>query len=207
MTDTPDNVEEVEMDEALSEEGQEQSELETLKARATQLGITFHPNIGVDKLRDKVSRTLEPTVEPTDVPVVKAVPAGSGKAPLTEEEWMKKNAIKGRKSAGALVRIRVTCMNPNKGALAGEWFSVGSAKLGTYKKFIQFNEAWHVPRIVYEDILGRVCNVPRIIKLPGGRTRAEVNLVKEYAVEVLPRLTPKELSDLAAQQAASHSID
>jgi hypothetical protein len=34
-------------------------ELTSLKARADLMGITYHPSIGVDKLREKVQAALE----------------------------------------------------------------------------------------------------------------------------------------------------
>ena len=38
-------------------------ELTTLKARADLMGVTYHPNIGLEKLRAKVNATVEPEAE------------------------------------------------------------------------------------------------------------------------------------------------
>jgi len=37
-----------------------QDELTTLKGRADKLGIKYHPAIGVEKLRDKIDRVMNP---------------------------------------------------------------------------------------------------------------------------------------------------
>ena len=37
----------------------EQDELSVLKARADLLGISYHPSIGVEKLRDKLNSVIE----------------------------------------------------------------------------------------------------------------------------------------------------
>ena len=65
----------------MTEEINEQpSELDTLKQRAKLMGIKHHPNIGVDKLRDKVNEQLE---EPEEK--VKTVAPVNGKPPMKTE--------------------------------------------------------------------------------------------------------------------------
>ena len=46
------------------------SELDSLKARASLMGITHHPSIGVEKLKEKINNALEDTPPP----IVDALP-------------------------------------------------------------------------------------------------------------------------------------
>ena len=81
-----------------------QDELTTLKARADLLGISYHPSIGLEKLREKINAaTSDETVE---------VPVQS--TPQADEETANQRRIRLKKAALELVRIRVTCMNPAK---------------------------------------------------------------------------------------------
>ncbi|OZB40377.1 MAG: hypothetical protein B7X50_08585 [Alishewanella sp. 34-51-39] len=59
------------------------SELDVLKARATQLGIQFHPSIGLEKLRDKVNAKLNDEAEPEegDEPAAPAYEPKTAKTP------------------------------------------------------------------------------------------------------------------------------
>lgn len=170
------------------------TEMESLKARADLLGISYHPSIGLDKLRDKVNAALVPTEE--DKPVV-----------VDESE----SAVRRRQQQEALelVRIRVSCMNPNKKEWEGEIFSVGNNLVGTQRKYVPFNidEGWHVPRIIYNMIADRQCQVFVSVKDERGNTVRKGKLIKEFAVEVLPQLTTEELTELARRQAMAKSID
>lgn len=172
------------------------SELDSLKARADMLGIPYHPNIGVDKLRDKVAAAISTT----SAPVVTT-------APVVESE----NAIRGRhmREAAELVRVRVSCMNPNKKEWEGEIFTVGNSVVGTFKKFVPFNidEGWHVPRIIYNQLVERQCQIFVAHKDERGNSTRRSKTIKEFSVEVLPPLTADELAELARRQAMAHSID
>jgi len=169
MTDQPEEVQELEID--------------ALKNRADTLGITYHPNIGVDKLRDKVAAALEPKAAPT-------------KAAVKETEGEKKYRIK--RVATELIRVRVTCMNPNKREWTGEIFSVGNKYTGTIKKMVPFGVEWHVPRIILNMIQDRKCQI-FVTQRDGKGLKGK--LIKEFSVEVLPNLTSKEMKDLAQRQA------
>jgi hypothetical protein len=177
------------------------SELDTLKARATQMGIKFHPNTGVDKLRAKIDNKINPT---------KAEPkASKGKKTekvtyLTHEEFLTEQSKNIKKSINSLVRIRVTCMNPNKKNWEGEIISVGSAKLGTFKKYVPFNadDGWHVPNIIFEAMKERKYSSFTTVRGPRGEKIRKAKLVPEFSIEVLPHLTNEELKELARRQAA-----
>lgn len=175
------------------------SELDSLKARADKLGVSYHPSIGLDKLRDKVNAAINGSdAEDKAEPVVAA-----------GEESPAARRLRKKREASELVRIRVTCMNPNKKDWDGEIFTCANAVVGTFKKYVPFNadEGWHVPRIIYNMMLQRQCQVFVAKKSKGGVTMKEGKLIREFAIEVLPMLTEAELAELATQQAVAKAID
>lgn len=173
-------------------------ELTTLKARADLLGVSYHPNIGVDKLREKVAAKLAEG----DAPAADA----SSVAAAEETEGQRRKRL--RDEASALVRIRVTCMNPFKSEWEGEIITAGNRYAGTHKKYVPFNadEGWHVPRIIYNQLAQRQCQVFHTVTLPGGKKIRKGKLIKEFAIEVLPPLTKEELHDLAQRQAMAGGL-
>jgi hypothetical protein len=176
-----------------------QDEISALKARADMLGIAYHPSIGVEKLREKVSAALSD--KPPPVAEVEVA------APAVETEGIRLRRLK--QEANALIRIRVVNMNPAKKEWEGEIFTVGNSLVGTIKKFVPFNldEGWHVPRMIYEQLVERQCQVFVAIKHPNGVTTQKSKLIKEFAIEVLPPLTPTQLHELAQRQAMAKTID
>lgn len=182
-----------------------QNELETLKARADRLGITYHPSIGVEKLREKVAKALASTEDSTDKePEVEDAPA-----PQAPTETLAQKRKRLKDEATRLVRIRLTCMNPAKREWDGEIFTVGNSLVGSLTKFVPFNaeEGWHVPHMMYLMLKDRQCQVFVTEKSHRGVAIRRGKLIKEFAIEVLPDLTPEELHDLAQRQAMSKAID
>ena len=173
-----------------------EDELVVLKARADKLGIKYHPSISLAKLKEKVSESLsDEVVEP--------------KAQSVKETDVQLKARK-RREANALIRVRVSCMNPNKKEWDGEIITTGNSNTGTIKKFVPFNsdEGYHVPHMIYEQLLQRQCQVFVTVKDNRGNKIRKGKLIKEFAIEVLPPLTEKELKELAQRQAmATGSAD
>lgn len=176
-------------------------ELTTLKARADMLGIAYHPSIGVDKLRGKIDAKLNNLPDPEEgiggaIKLEKADQAAVGETPLQRR-------IRVKKEANELVRIRVTCMNPAKKEWDGEIFTTGNANIGTFKKYVPFNneEGWHVPRIILEMMKQRQCQIFTTVKTSkNGIAVRKGKQIKEFAIEILDPLTPKELKELAQRQ-------
>ena len=171
-----------------------QSELEALKARADLLSISYHPSIGVDKLREKVNAAINGSPKEDDT-----------KKPDDSAQTTRQNL---RKEALKLVRIRVTCMNPAKSEWDGEIFTVGNSVVGSVKKYVPFNndEGWHVPYIMYEMLKDRECQIFKSVKKNGIKVQ-EGYLIREFGIEVLPPLTDEELQELARRQALGRNID
>lgn len=175
-----------------------QDELTTLKARADLLGINYHPSIGVEKLREKIAAAV------ADKPAsqVKAATEETGE---TEHEMRRRI----RDEQLALVRIRLSCMNPAKTEWDGEIFTVGNSVVGTVTKYVPFNaeEGWHVPKILLDTLQDRQCQVFQAVKTKNGVTVRQGKLIKEFSIEILPPLTPEELKDLAQRQAMAGSTE
>lgn len=163
---------------------QTQDELEVLKARADKMGISYHPSIGVEKLRAKINETLE-----------------SDEAPVEETESQRRLRL--RREAAALVRVRVTCMNPSKREWDGEIFTASNAVVGTFKRYVPFNaeDGWHVERMILNQMKQRKCQVFHTVKDSRGNRTRQGKLIPEFAIEELPPLTEKELKELAQRQA------
>lgn len=168
------------------------SELEELKARADQMGVSYHPSIGLDKLREKVNAALTSSDE-EDEPKTQTTGTSSGDS-LAEL----------KRKASEQVRIRVACMNPNKREHTGEMFCCGNAKIGTFKKFVPFDTDWHVPRIIFNMIQNRKCQIFVTEKAKNGRKIRVGKLIKEYSVDELPPLTEQQLKELAQRQAMAN---
>lgn len=162
--------------------------LEDLKARADKLGVKYHPSIGLDKLREKIREHLE---------AQETTPSEENQAPESDHA----RRLRVRRHAEELVRIQITCMNPNKREWEGEVFCAGNAITGTHKKYVPFDTEWHVPRIIYNMIKQRQFQTFVTRKDERGRTVKEGKLIREFNVVELPPLTEKELQELKQRQA------
>ncbi|TXH13306.1 MAG: hypothetical protein E6R03_11545 [Hyphomicrobiaceae bacterium] len=178
-----------------------QDELAALKSRADMMGISYHPSIGLEKLREKVNAAIEGKADETKQDAAVVVSASG------ETEGQRNARLK--KEASKLVRIRVSCMNPAKKEWEGEIFSIGNAVVGSFTKYVPFNteDGWHVPHMMYQMIKDRECQVFYTVTDSRGNKTRKGKLIKEFNVEVLPPLTPEELHDLAQRQAMAKSID
>lgn len=178
-------------------------ELASLKARADLMGVDYHPSIGLEKLRAKVVAAMS-----DKEPAAKETKSPKQDDALAEES---EGAIRFRKrrEANELVRIRVACMNPAKKEWEGELFTAGNSLVGSFTKFVPFNveDGWHVPRIIYNQMVQRQCQIFFSSRDSRGNTIREGKLIKEFVIEVLPNLTPEELAELARRQAMAKSVD
>lgn len=172
-------------------------ELTTLKDRADQMGVDYHPSIGLEKLRAKVLAAQADA--PEDAPVAR----------LSAVETARAEQHRLRNEAHALIRIRVSCMNPAKKEWEGELLTAGNAVVGSFTKFVPFNveDGWHVPRIIYLQLKERQCQIFVTVKDSRGNDVRKGKLIKEFAIEVLDPLTPDELQDLAQRQAMAKTVD
>ena len=167
------------------------TELETLKDKAVKMGITYHPSIGVDKLREKINEILMPTTK-----------SNKGFETIAE-----KNA-RLRKVAKKQIRLRLTCMNPAKKNWPGEMISVSNSSIGWIKEFIPFEaeDGWHISAAIVDVLKDR--KYTQFYTVQRGQQKVKkTRLVKEFAIEVLESLTIEELKELANKQAKEHTVE
>lgn len=177
-----------------------QDELVTLKARADMMGIAYHPSIGIDKLRIKVLNAQQGIVEEDYKELIVSPNTG---VRIVAEETEAEIRTRQVNEATALVRIRLSCMNPAKKEWDGEIFTTGNDAVGSIKKFVPFNaeEGWHVPNIMLQMIKDRQCQVFTTEKTKNGVSIRKGRLIKEFAIEILPQLTQLDLNEMARRQA------
>ena len=207
------------------------TELDMLKQRATQMGIVFSNNIGLDKLRERVNAKMEglpdpeeapvapvTPVDPTPVPVAPVAVTPVAEAPIinpltgleegvdpdagmTTRQILMRDQMK-------LVRVRIANLDPSKKDLSGEILTVANEYIGTVRKFIPFGEAtdegYHVPQCLLSMMQERKFQTIRTIKdRRSGTVRVETGEAREFAIEILEPLSKAEMQQLAtAQQAA-----
>lgn len=201
------------------------SELELLKNRATAMGISYHPSIGLDALKAKVNAKMadqpDPEAAASKIPAPSIIAGGKAgdevqdetpdveeEVEVAEETPVQRRARK-KREANELVRIRVQCMNPTKAEWEGEIFTAGNGVVGTFSKYVPFNsdEGWHVPRIIYNMMKARMCQVFQTETDHRGNKVRKGKLKREFSIEVLPPLTIEELTALAHRQAATKAVD
>lgn len=165
-------------------------ELELLKGRADDMGISYHPSVGLAKLKEKIEKATTKQDEPKAEVVTKAA---SRKKHIDE--------------ATKLIRIRIVNMNPNKRDWQGEFFSASNRVVGTIKKYVPYDVEWHVPNFIFKMIKARKFRVTKEVGDGKGGKITQNRFMPEFSVEVLPQLTKAELENLATIQAKKGSID
>jgi hypothetical protein len=168
-----------------------QDELTVLKARADRMGMSYHPSIGLDKLKEKITEALSKQ-KPQTVQEVNVVSA---------EETENQRKVRKKREATKLVRVRITCMNPNKREWPSEVFTVSNSVVPKQERCVPFGVEWHVPQIMLNMIQQRQCQVFYSVRDKWGNNFRQGKLIKEFAVEILPDLTREEIKDLAQRQA------
>ena len=196
----------------MSPEQQDKLEMQSLKDRANLIGLRFHPKIGLKNLRIKVEEHLNKTPEQlasTSVDTLPDTVQSEKVVPIKKVETLTERKIRLRKKASRLVRIRLTCMNPNKRAWQGEVFTVSNSSAGTFKKFVPFNadNGWHIPQMMLGMIEDRKYVEHYVAgKDSRGREIKRHRLVKEFAIEKMPPLTEQEIHDLKIQQGLANNL-
>lgn len=202
------------------------SELDMLKRRARMMGIEFSNNIGLDSLKKRVEEKMnetpgtvsqeasavnaltQETEQPTPEDLANTPPAPEPEKPvkvLTLRQHLLNEATK-------LIRIRISCMDPKKQDLPGEFFTVSNEYIGVVRKYVPFGEAtdggWYVPACILEMLKTReFLHVKTVTHPVTKEISVKTRYVKEFAIEILPHLTKEELRRLAADQSASGRLE
>lgn len=106
------------------------------------------------------------------------------------------------KKAMKLVRVQISCNNPNKTSYQGEIFSARNKFIPEVKKFVPFNVPTHVPTILLNMIKEKKLQTFVTEKLPNGMQTKRSKLVPEYSITVLSPLTPEEFNAIRQKQLA-----
>ena len=183
------------------------NELDLLKQKADLMGISYKSNIGVEALKAKINAKLNDEPEPTDPEDTANANAGNTPRKKTKAEVEQELRDDMQKNQMALVRVRISCLNPLKAQIKGEIVTVANRYIGTVRKFIPFGEAtdngYHIPRILLAELKSRKFNSVTTKKGPNGQLLPTQRLVPEFAIEELEPLTQAELDKLASAQLAA----
>jgi len=180
--------------------------LDKLKAQADELGIRYHHRAGEKTIQAAIDAYLALQREGEEETAKEETKTGRI-TPLTSEEFRKRALPERLKNLNRLIRCQITCMNPMKKEWAGEIISVGSAKHGTYKKFIPFDgREYHIPQIIFDMLKERKCTIFHTVTDARGQKIRKGRLIDEFSINVLPSLTAKELAELRRQQAMANNI-
>lgn len=180
-------------------------EMSILKQRATMMGIKFSNNIGLEALRKKVADAQEGIQEqeqPEVNPLGAAVPEVETRAAMAQRIRLENTR---------LVRVRIQNLDPKKKDLPGEILTVANDYMGTIRKYVPYGEAtdngYHIPYCIYKLLKNRKFLNISVKKGKNRQPRIEQGWVREFAVEILPPLTPEELKQLGQAQLAAGSLN
>ena len=197
----------------MSEQNQEttavdvKQEREALKARCQLLGIQTQGNQSNETLR----ALIRAKQDEMDAAARQANPAAFDEAVETSEgrtpslrEYMKTEALK-------LVRVRISCMNPQLAKMGSVIITTGNEYTGTVRKVVFFGEktenGYHIPQIILNVLQRRKFQQVVEERNHKGHLVPRARWMKEFNIEILPPLTQKELNALKDRQLATNSID
>jgi len=168
------------------------SERDSLKTLADQQGLTYKDNIPTDRLRALVYGASDDTDEP-----------------VVSQESVADKRARIRAEATKLIRVNITCMNPAKAAYTGELFTIGNSIIPTITKMVPFGtpEGYHIPQILLDHIRSKDFQTFIPTKGKNGIDTVTSKCIREYAVEILPPLTPAEIQEIAKLQAMKSTQD
>jgi hypothetical protein len=181
-------------------ESLETAERSALFARAKAMGLEPARNINTEKLREMVAQALsdEPvqSVAPDEQVLVQGVtePSQAPKPVKLTDAQIRKQQLK-------LVRVRISCMNPNKSGIECEPFSFINSVVNVTRVVPIDGREWHVEEVLLNVIREKKFQAFRTVKDARGRDQRVADLRPEFNVEVLKPLTPAELEELAVLQA------
>lgn len=165
-----------------------EDERTVLKERADKLGIKYSKNVKTDVLARMIEDKLE-------------------ESKAQSETTQSKNSLRTqqRLELTKLIRIKLTCLNPNKQSWPGEIITVSNDVIGAQKKYVPYDQkfyekGYHVPNFIYMALKERKYLSMHTIKDSQGHEIVRRELKPEFTIEVLPPLTKEELKQLADDQ-------
>ncbi len=204
--------------------------IEEARKAATELGVKFSGNTGLETLKTKLIEVLsvmesspasidfggdgEEEIQVAKAPVKTKEPTVSDL--LKMDPTLEKNPNVRRQIIRAqalrMVRCKISNLDPNDSMLSGAIISVQTKYTGKVAKYVPFGEesdnGYHIPQIIYDFLKTQKFALRKEKK--GGRFGVKTyttSMVNKFAIEILPPLTRKEIQELAAHQRASQAID
>lgn len=163
------------------------TELDTLKAQADDMGITYAKNVTAKTLKKLIAQELLKDNEQDNSDEIKQV----------EDENLK------------LVHVIVTPVSSQAQAKGFETFMVGNAVLGTISRIVPMGKPWLVENIIYKHIKEREFQlfVERDNPMNPKEKIVDSRLVPAYNIQVLPLPTPDEIEQLKERQKARNAVE
>ena len=206
---------------------EQKEELRLLKETARRAGIKFAKNTGLQTMRDLVRKELAPSAnsslltEAGDITAeqqelesmedqnsmeAKALRARIRMPVLPEFQTKLKKKQNERQECGRLVRIIAHNNSPLKKEWQGEIITAAN-DLGTWKKYVQFDVEWHVPKIILNVMKEKKYSHFYSRKNDLGILVRKVKLLPEYTIEMLEPMTEQEVKELAKRQLITMADD
>jgi len=206
-------------------------DIESLRVRATDLGIKFSGNTGIatltQKIKNEMTRPMNQSAsdilgDAEPLPEIMPKPKkAKGPRSLAELQAMDVRNVDPKDQAlvrqivraKALILRRVTIVNldPQDAELSGAVITVMNKYTGKVSKFIPFGEGteggYHIPQILLNHLQDQRFVMRKVKK--GGQFGVKTyvtSLVPKFSITILPDLTHDELKNLADRQSASQSI-
>lgn len=169
--------------------------LESVRAKATELGLDYHPAMKAETIQKLIDTHLAENGGDQTAPVVKEV--------VESEADIEKRFLK---EATALIPVTITSMDPADSAITSIAVSVGNRKLGQITKVIPFGQKWYMPKILVDHLEAQQFCRSSMIPVPGGQERLNTQWIKKYAIQYHPMPSQADLEALAKAQAMGNEL-
>ena len=193
-------------------------ELTILKNKADKMGITYNSNIGLAKLQarvdeakgaevDNFSEEKEKFIEAAKLAALRM--AGGNISKIINSKLPKAQAkAQLMKQSTKLKRVSVTCLDPAKKDVPGQWMGVRNGMIPITKKYIPYDgRVTHLPDIIINHLKEKECQVFKVVTDPitGDKSRKPTTQ-KMFSVSELNPLNDKEINELAEAQRSAGTI-
>jgi hypothetical protein len=164
-------------------------DIETVRARAKELGVTYHPAQKAETIQANIDAFL--ATQLPDAP-----------KPESPAEFLKRLQA----DALRLIPVTVTSMDPADAGVPSVLISVGNKVLGQISKVIPFAHKWYMPKILVDELKQKMFIRNSMVPVPGGNDRLDQQWIHKYSVVEHPMPTKEELEELAKAQALGNEL-
>jgi len=169
--------------------------IKELKVEAEALGIDIPGNISKAKLEAKINKVRDAINEPVQNPESEKADDND-----TREERL-------RKDASRLMRVRITCHDPQFKKHHGVTRAAGST-IFFVRRFVPFNRITHIEKVLYDFMKDTQYQwFEEKTNRETGRKYKVPRSSPAFVIEDLPQLTKEELATLAKDQQARGAIE